>query len=121
MIKNERQYQLASDQVATLRRTLHELEARPQSAAEHPKRNQIELSAVKGQLDELSRELEEYRQVREGVTPVGPVRDLSAVPRETLEWLDAAIADATEYEYEQRLNAVDVLRHLRAIRQALVS
>ena len=73
-----------------------------------------------------------------------------AVPRETLEWLDAAIlvlacprlfpshrirvgADAeaakkrwggargTEYEYEQRLNAVDVLRHLRAIRQALVS
>jgi hypothetical protein len=56
-----------------------------------------------------------------------------AVPRETLEWLDAAIADAeaakkrwgpargTEYESEQRLNAVVVLRHLRAIRQALVS
>lgn len=81
MIKNERQRQLASEQVEKLRRALNEIENRPRLADEHPARRAMELSAVQGQIDELSRDVEDYRMLRDGLTPVGAVRDLSALPQ----------------------------------------
>ncbi|HTV72712.1 MAG TPA: XRE family transcriptional regulator [Candidatus Acidoferrales bacterium] len=131
MIKNERQYQMATTQLTRLRGAEQELEQRARPQSENPLRQKLELDAVRGQSRELAAEIAEYDALRSGATNVPPIRDLADIPRALIAKRIAAgmtqkqladaigVAEQQIQRYEANNYASASLTRLKEVAQAL--
>lgn len=131
MITNERQYQLASAQIAKLRKAETELELRKRPESEHPTRKKLELDALRGHFQELSSACAEYEGLKNGLIAVPPIKDLAEVPTALIrkriangmtqrDLADAiGVAEQQIQRYEANNYASATLERLKEIAEAL--
>lgn len=81
MITNDVQYRTAKAQADRLARLLDEVRERPLEEVNGDLWRQLEVAAVKGQLDELQVQLAEYDDLREGRAVVGELSSIDDLPR----------------------------------------
>ena len=78
MIANERQYKIARQQLARLRESLEELEARETSASLTLR--QAEVGALRSQIESVEAEIEDYEALRSGAMRIPTDVGLAALP-----------------------------------------
>jgi len=80
MITNERQLQISKSQAARFREALNGLEESKDAAGIDPVMRQVEIDAVRGQLESLLVEIEDYEKLRSGETSTIELNSLSELP-----------------------------------------
>jgi len=80
MIKNERQYRITNAQAEKFAQALAELEASEPAAGVHPILHKAQIDAMRGQLDELQRAVEEYDGLRSGKRRAVAIRSFHELP-----------------------------------------
>ena len=64
MIKNERQYRITKAQAKKFDAAIRNLETAPQDKRVHPKLQKAQLDALRSQLSDLHKELQEYEALK---------------------------------------------------------
>ena len=101
MIKNEREYKITRSQAERFEEALASLKNAPVADGVHPKIRTIEAAAIRSQLEDLRRELEEYESLKAGERESLAVDTLGQLPRALIQ---ARIAtDMSQEELGQRL------------------
>src|SRR5437867_12931776 len=70
MIKNERQYRITKSQVEKFKESLSNLESKLEEPNVDPRLIKIQKDALKSQLSDLQREIQEYDDLKAGKIPV---------------------------------------------------
>lgn len=81
MIKNERQYRITKAQAEKFGSAIRNLEAAPQDKRVHPKLQKAELDALRSQLSDLQKDLEEYEALKSGKRRVIELDSFEDLPR----------------------------------------
>ena len=81
MIKNEREYKITRAQAEEFESALASLAERHPADDVHPRILDIEAAALRSQLEDLRRELEEYESLKAGDQRVLPIEALEELPR----------------------------------------
>ena len=101
MIKNEREYRITRSQAQQFEQALASLTDAPAADSVHPKIRAIEAAALRSQLEDLRRELEEYESLKAGERESLAVDNLDQLPRALIQ---ARIAtDMSQEELGERL------------------
>lgn len=80
MIKNDRQFRITKAQVARFELALKELAASPKKDV-HPALRKAEADALKSQLQDLRKEIEEYNALKSGKRKTVALASLDELPR----------------------------------------
>ena len=80
MITNERQLQISKTQAARFREALDELEERQDAPSIDPVMRQVEIDAVRGQLETLLAEIREYEELKSGRTSTIELNSFAELP-----------------------------------------
>jgi len=80
MIKNERQYRITKAQARQFEGTIADVKANPNRSL-HPALRKAELDGLKGQLDDLQRELLDYENLRSGKRREIALDSIEELPR----------------------------------------
>lgn len=81
MIKNERQYRITKAQAEKFDAAIRNLEAAPPDKRLHPKLQKAQLDALRSQLSDLQRDLEEYEALKSGKRRVIELDSFEDLPR----------------------------------------
>lgn len=81
MIKNERQYRITKAQAEKFDSAIRNLEAAPQDKRVHPKLQKAQLDALRSQLSDLHKDLEEYQALKSGNRRVIELDSFEDLPR----------------------------------------
>jgi ribosome-binding protein aMBF1 (putative translation factor) len=81
MIKNERQYRITKAQADKFESTLTRLQAGPENQRIHPKLRKAQVDALRSQLSDLQKDLEEYEALRSGKRKVLELHSFEDLPR----------------------------------------
>src|SRR5437867_2108395 len=81
MIKNERQYRITKAQAEKFDAAIRNLEAAPQDKRVHPKLQKAQLDALRSQLSDLQKDLEEYEALKSGKRRVIELDSFEDLPR----------------------------------------
>ncbi len=81
MITNERQYRITKVQAARFSAALVERQHQRIDPGDHPRLRQVELDALRGQLDDLQAQLADYDALRAGQIPAPELATYEDLPR----------------------------------------
>jgi len=81
MIKNERQYRITKAQADKFETTIARLQVAPQDKRVHPKLQKAQIDALRSQLADLRKEIEEYEALRSGKRKVIELKSFEDLPR----------------------------------------
>ncbi|MGE0822467.1 MAG: multiprotein-bridging factor 1 family protein [Candidatus Binatia bacterium] len=84
MIKNERQYRITKVQAEKFAKAIQETTEAPERM-EHPVLRKAQIDALKSQLEDLHREIEEYEALRSGKRKIVTLGSLEELPKSLIQ------------------------------------
>jgi ribosome-binding protein aMBF1 (putative translation factor) len=110
MIKNDRQFRITKAQAGRFERAIKETAASPHRAV-HPVLRKAEMDALKSQLSDLRRDLEEYSALRSGKRKTVALSSFDDLPRTLIRARIAAGMSQEELASKLGLKAQQIQRY----------
>jgi ribosome-binding protein aMBF1 (putative translation factor) len=119
MIKNERQYRITQARAEEFRQSVAEAERQRATSKLHPKLQQAQSDALRGQLQTLERELHEYEELKSGRHRVLTYSSFDELPKALVQariargWTQKDLADRLGLD-EQKIQDYEATDYQRA-------
>src|SRR5437867_2266324 len=81
MIKNERQYRITKAQAESFSKTLKKLEGTHPAVGVHPLLHKAQIDGLRGQLEDLQAEVDEYESLRSGKRQAIEIESFDDLPK----------------------------------------